>query len=117
MAIGGFMRTKVFLFLGLFLISASLIALAGDEDLIPQAMKWKYGANVATDKEGNISIWESKFNANPGKVKVMKDVEDYKEYLANSEASKTSKIDGIKNELKALNLSDVAINYVLRLEE
>lgn len=66
----------------LFLFVSS-VAFASD---IPQAMKWKYGANCTDNSAGDdIEIWESAL-PRPGKQQVANDVRDYHDYIEAQEA-------------------------------
>jgi arginyl-tRNA synthetase len=77
-----------------FIIAVMMIATTAHASLIPQAMKWKYGANCTDNKEGtDIGIWESQL-PRPGKKQIESDVREYQEYLV----SINNEVDEIDNE-------------------
>ena len=68
-----------------------LIASSATASVIPQAMKWKYGANCTDNKAGDdIVVWEHPTLPRPGKAQIASDVNDYNTYIANYDSEQDS---------------------------
>lgn len=73
-------------------------------NVIPQAMKWKYGANCSKTKDKTyIDRWEHDSVPKPTKEQLLIDIEEYETYLANEEILETQAKQDIENELLKVN--------------